>query len=205
MNPLKIHWETIYQKKLPSEVSWYQVHPKLSLQLIQKTGITLAQPFIEVGGGASVLIDYLLDMGLTELTVLDLSMTALQQMKNRLSHKANNIQWIETDITTFQPPQQYYCWHDRAVFHFLTNAQDRHNYVEVLKSSILPNGYVIIATFATDGPQQCSGLEIVQYDAPKIREELGEEFSLLEVHDEIHLTPTQAEQKFSYFLFNRLN
>jgi len=205
MNPLKIHWETIYQKKLPSEVSWYQVHPKLSLQLIQKTGITLAQPFIEVGGGASVLIDHLLDMGLTELTVLDLSMTALQQMKNRLSHKANNIQWIETDITTFQPPQQYYCWHDRAVFHFLTNAQDRHNYVEVLKSSILPNGYVIIATFATDGPQQCSGLEIVQYDAPKIREELGEEFSLLEVHDEIHLTPTQAEQKFSYFLFNRLN
>ena len=205
MNPLKIHWETIYQKKLPSEVSWYQVHPKLSLQLIQKTGITLAQPFIEVGGGASVLIDYLLDMGLTELTVLDLSMIALQQMKNRLSHKANNIQWIETDITTFQPPQQYYCWHDRAVFHFLTNAQDRHNYVEVLKSSILPNGYVIIATFATDGPQQCSGLEIVQYDAPKIREELGEEFSLLEVHDEIHLTPTQAEQKFSYFLFNRLN
>jgi len=158
MNPLKIHWETIYQKKLPSEVSWYQVHTKLSLQLIQKTGITLAQPFIEVGGGASVLIDYLLDMGLTELTVLDLSMTALQQMKNRLSHKANNIQWIETDITTFQPPQQYYCWHDRAVFHFLTNAQDRHNYVEVLKSSILPNGYVIIATFATDGPQQCSGL-----------------------------------------------
>ena len=205
MNPLIIHWETIYQKKLPSEVSWYQVHPKLSLQLIQKTGITLAQPFIEVGGGASVLIDHLLDMGLTELTVLDLSMTALQQMKNRLSHKANNIQWIETDITTFQPPQQYYCWHDRAVFHFLTNAQDRHNYVEVLKSSILPNGYVIIATFATDGPQQCSGLEIVQYDAPKIREELGEEFSLLEVHDEIHLTPTQAEQKFSYFLFNRLN
>jgi len=205
MNPLKIHWETIYQKKLPSEVSWYQVHTKLSLQLIQKTGITLAQPFIEVGGGASVLIDHLLDMGLTELTVLDLSMTALQQMKNRLSHKANNIQWIETDITTFQPPQQYYCWHDRAVFHFLTNAQDRHNYVEVLKSSILPNGYVIIATFATDGPQQCSGLEIVQYDAPKIREELGEEFSLLEVHDEIHLTPTQAEQKFSYFLFNRLN
>jgi SAM-dependent methyltransferase len=202
MNPLKHHWEAIYQTKSPSEVSWYQTYPALSLQLIQKTKIT-SESFIDVGGGTSVLADYLLELGLTNLTVLDLSAAALQQIKNRLGNKAQHIQWIEADVTQFQPSQSYFCWHDRAVFHFLTDAEARRRYVDNVKSAVLPKGYVIIATFAINGPKKCSGLDIVQYDAEKICSEFGNSFTLLEVHHEAHLTPAGAEQNFSYFLFKK--
>ncbi len=202
MNPLKSHWENIYQTKSPSEVSWYQTYPALSLQLIQKTGIT-SEPLIDVGGGASILTDYLLEQGLRNLTVLDLSAAALQQIKDRLGDKAHQIHWIEADVTQFQPSQSYFCWHDRAVFHFLTNAEARRCYVDKVKSAISYNGYVIIATFAINGPKKCSGLEIVQYDDEKIRAEFGASFTLLEVQHETHLTPAGVEQNFSYFLLNK--
>ncbi|NJO16882.1 MAG: class I SAM-dependent methyltransferase [Thioploca sp.] len=201
---MKAHWEKIYQTLLPTEVSWYQERPDLSLRLINIAGITSQDSILDVGGGTSMLVDYLLDAGLTQLTVLDLSAAAIQQTQARLGDKGSQVQWIEADVTTFQPPQRYKLWHDRAVFHFLTAARDRTNYVQVLKAALLPESYVIIATFAADGPQKCSGLEVVRYDAPKIRAELGNEFELLEIQHESHATPKQAEQKFTYFLFKYL-
>jgi SAM-dependent methyltransferase len=198
----KAHWEKIYQSLLPTEVSWYQERPDLSLRLLNTVRIKPQDPILDVGGGTSVLVDYLLDAGFSQLSVLDLSAAALQQTKTRLGdNKASQVQWIEADVTRFQPQQRYKFWHDRAVFHFLTEARDRANYVQVLKVALLPESYVMIATFATDGPQKCSGLEVVRYDAPKIRAELGEEFELLEIQHESHVTPKQAEQKFTYFLF----
>jgi len=200
---MKTHWEKIYQTLLPTEVSWYQERPDRSLRLINTTGITPQDPLLDVGGGTSVLVDYLLDAGFSQLSVLDLSAVALQQTQTRLGDKARQVQWIEADVTHFQSPRRYKLWHDRAVFHFFTEARDRANYVEVLKAALLPESYVIIATFAIDGPQKCSGLEVVRYDAAKIGAELGNGFELLEMQHESHVTPKQAEQKFTYFLFKQ--
>ncbi len=200
----KAHWEKIYQTLLPTEVSWYQERPDLSLRLLNTVGIRPQDPILDVGGGTSVLVNYLLEAGYTQLGVLDLSAAALQQTRARLGDKASQVQWIEADVTRFQPQQRYKFWHDRAVFHFLTEARDRANYVQVLKAALLPESYVIIATFAADGPQKCSGLKVSRYDAPKIRAELGDEFELLEMQHESHVTPKQVEQKFTYFLFKYL-
>jgi hypothetical protein len=203
MSTTKTHWEKIYQTQLASEVSWYQACPELSLQLIQTTGIALDAPILEVGAGVSTLVDFLVATGFNRLTVLDIAASAMQQTQSRLGDNAKKIRWIEADVTHFQPPQQYQCWHDRAVFHFLTEARDRQNYVRVLKSALVQGGYVIIATFATDGPKKCSGLDVVRYDALQLCAEFGNEFTLLATHHENHLTPTSGEQKFTYFVFKK--
>jgi 2-polyprenyl-3-methyl-5-hydroxy-6-metoxy-1,4-benzoquinol methylase len=200
----KTHWEQVYQKKSPSDVSWYQTQPSMSLKLIEDTGIEKHQAIIDVGGGASVLVDYLLKAGFSRLAVLDISAQSLQHAKTRLGENASSIEWYESDVTTFQPLQPYELWHDRAVFHFLTNAEDRNRYVQVLKQALVPNGHLIIATFAIGGPKKCSGLEIVQYDAKSLCAELGEKFELLDVQNETHTTPNNAEQKFTYFRLQAL-
>lgn len=198
---MKSHWEKIYQTLLPTEVSWYQQRPELSLHLMNIAGITLEDPIIDIGAGTSVFVDHLLEAGFTQLTVLDLSATALQKSQIRLGDRAVQVQWIEADVTTFQPPQAYKFWHDRAVFHFLTETRDRAHYVQVLKAALLPKSYVMISTFAVDGPKKCSGLDVVQYDAPQLCAQLGDGFELLEIQHERHVTPKQVEQKFTYFLF----
>ncbi len=195
----KTHWEQVYQQKSPLDVSWYQTQPSMSLKLIQATGIEKHQQIIDVGGGASILVDYLLKAGFSHLAVLDISAQSLQHAKTRLGENASDIEWYESDVTTFQPPHPYELWHDRAVFHFLTNAEDRKRYVQVLKQALVPNGHLIIATFAIGGPKKCSGLDIVQYDAESLCAELGDEFELLDVQNETHTTPNNAEQKFTYF------
>lgn len=201
MNTMKTHWENMYQHKLPTDVSWYQTCPELSLQLIQKTAISSDEPIIEIGGGASTLVDYLLERGFNQLTVLDITAAAMQHTKVRLGDKSKKVQWIEADVTHFQPSQQYKYWHDRAVFHFLTDVQDRQNYIRVLKSALQPDGYAMIATFAADGPEKCSGLNVVRYDSQRMSEEFGNTLKLLEIHHENHITPNGGEQKFIYFLF----
>jgi ubiquinone/menaquinone biosynthesis C-methylase UbiE len=201
MNTTKTHWENMYQTKLSTEVSWYQGIPELSLQLIQKTGISSDDPIIEVGAGASTLVDCLLEKGFQQLTVLDIATAAMQHTQARLGDNAKKVQWIEADITQFQPPQQYQYWHDRAVFHFLTDAQDRKNYLQVLQTALRPKGYAMIATFAADGPEKCSGLNVMRYDTQRMGEALGNRLKLLEVHHESHVTPSGGEQKFIYFLF----
>lgn len=200
----KRHWETVYEQKSPLEVSWYQSDPLLSLELIQNTGIPQDAAIIDVGGGASILVDRLLASGYRNVSVLDLSAKALAYAQARLGGTSHRATWIEADITAFIPPINYDLWHDRAVFHFLTNAEDRRKYVDVLKHGVRSGGHVIIAAFAIGGPTQCSGLDIVQYDAEKLSETLGEQFRLAEERVELHITPANREQKFVYFRLVRI-
>lgn len=199
----KAHWERVYEDGLPEEVSWYQKEPTLSLQLIRNTRIATDAPIIDVGGGASLLVDGLCERGFTRLAVLDISPQALAYARERLGDKAQRVEWYEADITTFVPPHRFALWHDRAVFHFLTDQVDRTRYVEVLKRTLEPGGHLLLATFALGGPTRCSGLEIVQYDAAKLGRELGGEFRLVEETSETHVTPTGKQQKFAYFRFVR--
>jgi len=201
----KQHWEKVYQTRSPHEVSWYQTHPETSLKLIEKACPNKSIPLIDIGGGASVLVDCLIQTGFTHLSVLDISTQALQYAKDRLQDKSQQVQWYVTDILTFKAPHQFDMWHDRAVFHFLTTADERHQYVEILKNSLNDQAHVIIATFGIGGPEKCSDLAIKQHDKTSIMEELGHEFNLLETFDEYHLTPKNIQQKFSYFhcIFNR--
>lgn len=195
----KEHWENVYKDKSSHDVSWYQKEPLLSLELIKNSKLTLDEAIVDVGGGASVLIDHLQEKGYINLAVLDISNNALLSAKNRLGDKADKVNWYEADITQFNSPQTFSLWHDRAVFHFLTNKQDREKYVEVLKKSLKPGGHLIIAAFSIGGPEKCSGLDIVQYDENKMSAALGDDFKLLESRSETHVTPTDKEQRFTYF------
>ncbi|MDH5446753.1 MAG: class I SAM-dependent methyltransferase [Gammaproteobacteria bacterium] len=201
MTNRKDHWEGIYSDKSPLEVSWYQKEPTLSLQLIEHCQLDKDQPIIDVGGGASVLIDHLLSRGYTQTAVLDISDNALTVARQRLADKANTVEWYVSDVTEFSAPHPFALWHDRAVFHFLTEASDRRKYIEALKAGLSPGGFLILAAFAIGGPTMCSGLNIVQYDAEKISQELGIDFELIEQMGETHLTPSGGEQLFSYFRF----
>ncbi len=199
----KTHWQNIYQEKSPADVSWYQKEPKLSLELILSTQIAKNEAIIDIGGGASVLVDYLYKNNFTNLSVLDISENALASAKRRLGDLAKQVEWIEADITQFKPPHQFSLWHDRAVFHFLTEASDRQLYVNVLRNSLRAGGHLLIAAFAIGGAIKCSGLEIVQYDSEKMIAELGEDFKLIAERSEVHITPANKEQKFAYFYFTK--
>lgn len=197
------HWNQVYQTKAPDDVSWFQPRPAISLKLIEATGIGKDEGIIDVGGGASVLVDFLLDAGFTKPAVLDISAAALAHAEARLGARADNVEWFNADVTAFNPPHRFNLWHDRAVFHFLTDKDDRQKYVQALKRTLAADGHVIIAPFAIDGPLKCSGLEVARYDAPSICAELGPEFRLVEQVDETHTTPWDTTQKFSYFRFAR--
>lgn len=200
----KKHWENVYQCKSPLEVSWFQENPALSLRLIKAAAVDLAAPVIDVGGGASLLVDKLCATGYRDISVLDVSAAALNHAKQRLADKPCNVQWLEQDITAFTPPRQYALWHDRAVFHFLTDPDDRKKYIATLKKALKPGGQVIIMAFAIDGPLKCSGLDIVQYDSNTLMTTLGPGFELLEKGHETHMTPAGNQQKFAYFRLNRV-
>lgn len=199
----KGHWETVYASKSAEQTSWYQSLPRLSLSMIAHAGIDRSAALIDIGGGASRLVDHLLDQGYRDLTVLDISPAALEQAKARLGDRAERVNWIEADITSFAPQRRYALWHDRAAFHFLTGSQDRRQYVSVLKTALAPGGQAIVSTFAPGGPEKCSGLDIVQYDAAKLGKELGPEFMLQEQEQEKHVTPAGGEQLFNFFRFAR--
>lgn len=201
-NNNKQHWEKIYSEKNPQDVSWFQKEPVVSLKIIQNISNNKAQ-IIDVGGGASVLVDYLLKLGYFNIAVLDISGKAIEYAKRRLADQADKVEWYEKDITQFMPSHPYDIWHDRAVFHFLTDKESRESYKNALKSTIKSGSHVIIATFAKDGPKKCSGLDVVQYDSSSIQDEIGDEFLLLESQFETHLTPSGKEQRFNYFVFKR--
>jgi SAM-dependent methyltransferase len=201
MSERKDHWEKVYRDKSPLAVSWYQREPDLSLSLIAGAALPLDAPIIDIGGGASTLVDRLCDEGYTDVSVLDVSASALAHSKNRLGQKGNTLHWYEEDVTCFKPPHRFALWHDRAVFHFLTSRVDRENYIAVLKQALEPGGHLVMLTFATGGPVKCSGLDIVQYDADKLSAELGTDFELLETGHEVHITPAGNQQKFAYFRF----
>jgi trans-aconitate methyltransferase len=197
------HWEKIYGDRKAEEVSWFQETPALSLELIRQARILKNGNVIDVGGGASRLVDSLLEAGFENVSVLDISVRALAQAQVRMGPQAGSVNWIEADVTTFVPAEAYDLWHDRAVFHFLTEESDRIKYVDCVRKALKPGGAVILAAFAPDGPETCSGLRVRRYDARLVRESFGEDFELLQESAEIHRTPWNTEQKFEYFLLVR--
>lgn len=200
----KSHWENIYASKASNAVSWYQESPDKSLELIAKSRILKSAIIIDVGGGASTLVDNLLARKYLQITVLDLSKNALQLARERLGEAGNKVTWLEADILTTQlPAQQFNLWHDRAVFHFLTRKEDRKKYIDQLKNALKPGGHVVIATFSLEGPPKCSGLETAHYDSNSLHDELGSDFELMESASEDHRTPFDTTQKFIYCLFRK--
>jgi hypothetical protein len=196
----KEHWDRVYREKEPTQTSWYQSDPALSLALIERAALDLNARIIDVGGGASVLVDRLLQRGFQQPSVLDISAQGLEKARARLPVNAA-VDWIVSSITEFRPTVRYALWHDRALFHFLTDPLDRTRYLAVLREGLAPQGQLIVAAFAPDGPSRCSGLEVVRYDAEKLGRELGAEFQLLEEITETHITPSGLEQRFGYFRY----
>ena len=195
----KQHWEKVYATKATDSVSWFQEHANLSLDLIRSTGVGKDAGIIDVGGGASVLVDDLLEDGFTDLSVLDLSAAALNEARKRLGEKERMVRWIEADITDVDlPAQRYDIWHDRAVFHFLTEPEQRAAYVRTVMRSVKPGGHVIVATFAENGPLKCSDLPVMRYSAGELHDQFGDAFKLLIHCTEQHHTPTGKVQPFVY-------
>jgi Trans-aconitate methyltransferase len=197
----KQHWENVYAQKQPAEVSWFQPRPEYSLRLIAAAGIDKALPVIDVGGGASHLVDNLLAADYRDVSVLDISATALAHTRERLGDRAAQVTWIEADVTAFEPPKTYALWHDRAVFHFLVDPADRLAYRQRLDRGLRSSGHLIIATFALDGPEKCSNLPVQRYSPETLSAELGGGYTLVETLSEAHVTPAQKAQHFVYCRF----
>lgn len=197
----KDHWEHLYGAKKEDEVSWFQEDPGVSLALINQATVPRTASIIDVGGGASRLVDHLLAAGHTNVTVLDIAEAALAQTRQRLGPRGSLVNWVVADITRWKPVATYDVWHDRAVFHFLTEPEDRAAYRKALRSALAPGGTIIIGTFAPEGPERCSGLPVVRYAPPDLAAELGEGFQLLDTVEDGHRTPAGAIQRFQFCRF----
>ena len=201
----KSHWETLYKQKHPADVSWYQPHLQASLRLLANAGLRPGARIIDVGSGASTLVDDLLDRGVSDVTALDISGHALAVAKARLGDRAKGVNWIEADVTQTQlSTPRYDLWHDRAVFHFLTKAEDRRRYLATMHDALKLGGQAILATFALEGPPRCSGLDVVRYNPETLQAEVGDDFRLIEAFDEDHRTPFNTVQKFMYCRFQKV-
>lgn len=198
------HWQNVYSTKAENEVSWFQENPAISLRMIGDAQAAADSRIIDIGGGASRLVDALLEQGFCALTVLDISAAALETAKKRLGGAATTIDWIVADITKWTPTNIYDIWHDRAALHFLTEAGDRDAYVERLRAATAPGSQVIIGTFALDGPEKCSGLPVQRYSSKSLAELLGPAFALTDSHAEAHHTPWGAVQHFQFSRFCRV-
>ncbi len=198
------HWNKAYSSESHEGLSWYQSEPTLSLRLIEECGVDPGASITDVGGGASLLVDHLLNRGFKSVVVLDISDEAIRKTKIRLGASASKVQWCVGNVTDFDPGPSIDLWHDRAVLHFLTSETDRTKYRRVLERSVSPHGNGVIATFALDGPERCSGLPVVRYGPKEMRSFLGPQFRLVETHRETHTTPGRTEQKFMYFRFERV-
>jgi 2-polyprenyl-3-methyl-5-hydroxy-6-metoxy-1,4-benzoquinol methylase len=195
----KSHWERVYRAKRPEEVSWFQPHARLSLQLIEQVAPDRRSAIIDVGGGASTLVDDLVRATYSHITVLDLARTSLDQAQNRLQLNAQLVTWREADVLTSEfAAAEFDVWHDRAVFHFLTDPASRARYVAQVMRALRPDGYAIVATFAEDGPTRCSGLAVARYSAEALHDEFGAAFRLINSYREAHVTPNGVTQAFTY-------
>lgn len=204
MSTRSAHWENVYATKGETEVSWFQDSPAISLALIRAANPDRTAAIIDIGGGASRLVDALLREGYCSLAVLDLSANALEAARARIGPAASNVDWIVSDVTTWQPTRSYDVWHDRAAFHFLTEPRDRAAYIERLQSAVRPGGQIIIGTFALHGPEKCSGLPVQRYDGKSLAAELGAAFELIETRGEIHSTPWKSNQAFQFSRFRKI-
>lgn len=198
------HWDTIYQTKELKDVSWYQPTPKTSLDFLTQFNVPKTAKIIDVGGGDSLLVDTLLDLGYTDITVLDISATSLERVKNRLGERALRVKWIVADAATFKPTEQYDFWHDRAAFHFLTQEQEIENYIDIIQQRIKPKGILVIGTFSEQGPKKCSGIEIKQYSETTMTERLQKFFEKVKCITVDHTTPFNTIQNFIFCSFKKL-
>jgi RimJ/RimL family protein N-acetyltransferase len=197
------HWQGVYASRSHTDVSWYQVEPARSLEFIEASGVARDRAIVDVGGGASTLVDHLLDRGYTRLTVLDIAADALRQSQERLGQGATAIDWRVADVVSFRAERRFALWHDRAVLHFLVDAAERKRYVEGLRRALAPGGHVVLAAFGPDGPQKCSGLPVRRYSVEMFAALLGPEFELLDQAIEEHTTPGGATQQFLYTRWQR--
>ena len=198
------HWENVYASKGEAEVSWFQETPALSLELMELVGAAPDSAIVDIGGGASRLVDALVGRGFSDLTVLDLSAAALAAARKRVGSKSGQVTWIRADITEWEPSRTYDIWHDRAAFHFLTNRADQAAYVARLQRALRQGGHAIIGTFAPDGPEKCSGLPVARHDAASLQEVLGPGFALVDSRRHNHLTPSGATQRFQFSSYRRV-
>ena len=195
----KEHWEKVYQTKAPEAVSWFAPHLETSLKLIEKAAPKKLSKFIDVGGGESTLVDDLLNRGYKNISVLDISQTAIDVAKRRLGNAEKLVQWYCDDIAVVKLPDSYFdVWHDRAVFHFLTNPEHRLMYVKQVLRSVKLGGHIIVSTFGPEGPEKCSGLDVIRYDVDELHDQFGGEFKLIKSSTEIHQTPFGTDQQFLY-------
>jgi len=195
----KAHWERIYRTKAPEAVSWYRSHLETSLALIERAVDRTSASIIDVGGGESTLVDDLLARGYENITILDISQTAIDATQKRLGSVAEQVRWLVADITQVELESSTYdVWHDRAVFHFLTEPEQRMAYIRQVVRAVKPGGHVIVSTFGPEGPTKCSGLEVVRYDAESLHDEFGARFRLEESFKELHQTPFGTTQQFLY-------
>lgn len=195
----KQHWEKVYTTKAPDAVSWFAPHLETSLKLIHQATSDKQAPIIDIGGGEATLVDDLLAEGYQDISVLDISQMAIDVSRARIGDKADQVHWYCADITDVALPQNHFdVWHDRAVFHFLTHDTQRLKYVEQVMRSVKHGGHVIVSTFGPEGPEKCSGLNVVRYDATSLHNQFGKTFSLIDSSTEIHQTPMGTTQQFLY-------
>lgn len=195
-------WEDVFRSKEETETSWFEFRPQVSLDLIAATGATRDAAIVDVGAGASRLVDCLLEQGFYRVTVLDLSNAALAKSRARLPDDAP-VEWVVTNVLEWQPSRPFAVWHDRAAFHFLTDAADQEAYLRVMDRALLPGGHAIIGTFAPDGPEKCSGLPVARYDGPLLAERLGPGYRLIQSRKHDHRTPWGSVQRFHFGLFRK--
>lgn len=197
------HWETVYANKQPNEVSWTQKVPTRSLEFINSFGISKTDSIIDIGGGDSNLVDFLIHQGYSDITVLDISEAALERAKERLGEKAKNVHWVVSDITQFKPERKYKIWHDRATFHFLTEPNQIQSYLHGAKGAI--SGFLVMGTFSENGPLKCSGLEIKQYSEKSLQDTLSDGFEKIRCVQEDHITPFNTIQNFTFCSFKAMS
>jgi SAM-dependent methyltransferase len=200
---LRRHWEEIYRSRSPDDVSWYEPVPLMSRKLVAEAVEEGAESVIDIGGGASSLVDHLLDLGVKRIAVVDISEAGLAVSKRRLRGRARLIEWIVGDVTSLEDLGRFDVWHDRAVFHFLTADEDRRHYVRLAERTLQPGGTAIMATFASDGPKRCSGLQVRRYGPDQLAEQCGPGFELIQSERHVHITPRNVRQNFLYSTFRR--
>lgn len=198
----KKHWEAVYESKQPNEVSWTQENPKTSLDFIKQVNLSKTAQIIDIGGGDSKLVDFLLEEGYENITVLDISEKALERAKKRLGKNAEKVSWIVSDITEFKPETDYDIWHDRATFHFLTTQEQVEKYVEIIEKCV--SNFLIIGTFSDQGPKKCSGLDIKQYSKSELENQFSNRFKKLKCITEDHETPFETKQNFTFCVFEKI-
>ena len=199
------HWQNVHAGRRPTEFSWYQEHPDRSMEIIRNIAPEPATPIIDVGGGSSSLVDLLLSAGYRDVTVLDIAEASLVHARERLGSRSDGVTWTVADVLEFRPGRRFGLWHDRAVFHFLTDPADQDAYRATLAAAVPPGGFVVVATFAADGPERCSGLPVQRYSSTLLAEALAPTCSPLGFEHEIHTTPAGAPQHFVYGQFRRIS